>query len=285
MDSWEHILTATRRVDVFNCGMTDGEPITPGPPALIVEGDDLASLLNSLAIGELSGSYCMCLGETTFHLFDEHGQILAQVAMHHGASLRWDGWDSDALLLDGPSLVSWLDARGISEPAARIAADRAMRERSAQQADSWVSAAPTGVRPFIDQLLQTSNTGSQPPALLEQLEQTLSVEFPDLNARCAAVLGWHSAGSGRRSGYPLHEDYPDKVLDTMPIATVIEVASTTTDAAVQLGTARHLSGWKARTPAELAQVPDELSARLISLSREHGRTDVADALERLLSRD
>lgn len=285
MDSWEPVLTATRRVAVFNCGMADGEPVTPDPPALIVEGDDFSGLLKSLAIGELSGSYCMCLGEITFHLFDEHGQILAQVALHHGASLRWDGWDSDALLLDGPSLVSWLDAHGISEPAARIAAAQAMREQSAQEADSWVSAAPTGVRPVIDQLLQTSSTGSQPPALLEQPEQALSVEFPDLDARCAAVLRWHSAGSGRRSGYPLHEGYPDKVLDTMPIATVIEAASTTSDAAVQLGAARHLSGWKARTPAELAQVPDELSSRLISLSREHGRTDVADALERLLSRD
>lgn len=284
MDSWAQALTATRRVEVFECGMApSGEPLTPGRP-LVVDGADVPGLLEALAIAKLSGAYCMCLGETTFHLMDADGGVLARAALHHGTSLRWDGWDSDAMLLDGPGLVRWLDAHGMSGPAAEADASQARRSADERTQREWVEACPQSAVPLLDELLLISRTGSQPAGLADRLEQALCAEFPDRKQRCAALLRWYAAGSGRRSGHPMHEKVPDDLLRTIPIDEIIEIAASSDDADVLLGAARHLSGWKARTPKELATVPSALATRLIELSSTHGRTDVAAELESLLRR-
>lgn len=284
MDSWAQALAATRRVEVFECGMaSSGEPLTPGRP-LVVDGAEVAGLLEALAITELSGASCMCLGETTFHLMDADGGVLARAGLHHGTSLRWDGWDSDAMLRDGPGLVQWLDAHGMSGPAAEADASQARRAAEERTQREWVEACPQSAVPLLDGLLLISRTGSQPAGLTDRLEQALSAEFPDRTKRCAALLRWYAAGSGRRSGHPMHEKVPDDLLRTFPIDEIIEVAASSDDVDVLLGAARHLSGWKARTPMELATVPSALAARLTELSSTHGRTDVATELESLLRR-
>jgi len=284
MDSWVEILAATCRVEVFECGMApSGEPLTPGWP-LVVDGAEVAGLLEALAIAQPGDGYCMCLGETTFRLMDADGRVLARAALHHGTSLRWDGWDSDAMLLDGALLVRWLDAHGISGPAAEADASRARRSADERDQRRWVDACPQGAVPLLDELLLISRPGSQPAGLADRLEQALCTEFPDRKQRCAALLRWYASGSGRRSGHPMHEKVPDDLLRTSSIDEIIEVAASSDDVDVLLGAARHLSGWKARTPKELATVPSALATRLIELSSSPGRTDVAVGLESLFRR-
>jgi hypothetical protein len=149
---------------------------------------------------------------------------------------------------------------------------------------SWVAACPEGAAHLVEELLEISRTGSRLSAgLSARLEQALCTQFPDQRQRCAALLRWHSSGTGRRSGYPMHEDVPGDLLCTFPIEVIIEVATDTEDVDVLLGAARHLSGWKTRTSTELAQVPSELVTRLIELSSTQG-TDVADALRSVFRR-
>lgn len=242
MNSWAEVLAATSRVEVFECGMaTSGEPLVPGRP-LIVEGAEVTGLLEALAIAELSGAYCMCLGETTFHLMDADGRVLARTALHHGMSLRWSGWDSDAMLLHGRLLVKWLAAHGISGPATEAETARARRAARQREERLWVAACPQGASQLVDELLAISRTGTKPAGFTARLEQALYEEFPDRKQRCAALLRWHAAGSGRRSGYPMHEQVPDDLLCTFPIEEIIDTATDGDSVELLLGAARHLAG-------------------------------------------
>ncbi len=72
------------------------------------------------------------------------------------------------------------------------------------------------------------------------------------------------------------------MLRRLPIKVIVDTVKASGQISVQLGAARHLAGWKARSKDELAKVPVMVGARLVDLSRAEGRTDVTDALETAL---
>jgi hypothetical protein len=71
-------------------------------------------LLELLTINESkNGWHCMCYGEQALELRDHDGAVLAVFGFHHGSSIRWDEWSSDAQLQNGQALVEWLGRHGV----------------------------------------------------------------------------------------------------------------------------------------------------------------------------
>lgn len=98
-----------------------------------------------MAVESLPGFRCMCLGDVRFEVFDQDGGRLAVVVLHHGATLRWGQWESDAVLADGRLLLAWLDEHGMPDPVQRFEADRLRAEESAEEERNWLAAMPAGL--------------------------------------------------------------------------------------------------------------------------------------------
>ncbi|MFE9404915.1 hypothetical protein ACFYNY_24725 [Streptomyces sp. NPDC006530] len=233
-----------------------------------------AQLRTAMAVESLPGSFCMCLGDVRFEVFDRDGGRLAVVFLHHGATLRWDQWESDAVLADGRLLLAWLERHGMPGPMRQFEADRQRAEGGAEETRNWLAAMPAGLEGLTDRILGLSHTGGSPsPELLTELTDRMQRAFPDPVERVLALLDWYGSGSGRYSGYPLHEDVPGELLGRVPMADLVAaLADPQAEERHDAGAVRHLTGWKTRPrqKRDVARLPEPLRARLLAHARRSG---------------
>ncbi|WP_331756050.1 hypothetical protein OH791_38575 (plasmid) [Streptomyces anulatus] len=248
---------------------------------------ELGQLRAAIAVESLAGSRCMCLGDVRFEVFDPGGERLADVVLHHGATLRWGQWESDAVLVDGLLLLAWLDGHGMPGPMRQFVADRHRAEERTAEKRTWLAAIPAGLDGAADRILALSRTGGAPsPELLAELTDRLQLTFPDLSERVLALLGWYGSGSGRCSGYPVHEGVPGELLRRVPIADLLAgLADPRAGDRHDAGAVRHLVGWKTRPhqKRDVAGLPEPLRARLLAHARRSGDSDKQSRAERWLA--
>ncbi|MFF3604231.1 hypothetical protein [Streptomyces sp. NPDC002463] len=243
-----------------------------------------ARLRTAMAVESLPGFHCMCLGDVRFEVFDRAGGRLAAVVLHHGATLRWGRWDSDAVLADGHRLLAWLDGHGMPGPMRQFEADRRRAEKETEEERHWLAAMPAGLEGLADRILDLSRTGGRPsPELLADLTDRLQRTFPDPVDRVLALLGWNGSGSGRCSGYPVHERVPGELLGRVRIADLLAaLADPRAEERHDAGAVRHLVGGKSRPrqKQDVAALPEPLSARLLAHARSSGDSDKRRRAER-----
>lgn len=61
-----------------------------------------------------SDSYCMCCGTLTIELYSQD-ELLAEITLHHGRSLRYRGWPADGQLSAPRGLCAWLARHGVTD--------------------------------------------------------------------------------------------------------------------------------------------------------------------------
>ncbi|WP_420037728.1 hypothetical protein ACN2WE_40675 [Streptomyces sp. cg28] len=246
-----------------------------------------AKLRTAMAVESLPGFHCMCPGDVRFEVFDRSGGRLAVVVLHHGATLRWEQWESDAVLADGRLLLAWLAGHGMPGPMQQSEADRLRAQEATEEERNWLAAMPTGLEGLADQVLGLSRTGSSPsPELLAELTDRLHLMFPDPVERVLALLHWYGAGSGRCSGYPVHEGVPGQLLGRVPIADLLAaLADPRAEERHDAGAVRHLVGWKTRPhqKRDVARLPEPLRARLLAHARRSADSDKHGRAERWLT--
>ncbi|MFB7374094.1 hypothetical protein ACFC0D_30060 [Streptomyces sp. NPDC056222] len=240
-----------------------------------------------MTVDSLPGLNCMCLGDVRFELFDRGGRQLAVVVLHHGVTLRWGGWDGDAVLANGHLLLDWLDRHGMPGPLQQFETDRQRAdERAAEQLD-WLATMPAGLEGTADQILDLSRTGgTASPELLAELTDRLQLTLPDPVERVLALLDWYGSGSGRCSGYPVHEGVPGELLGRVSIADLLAgLADSRAEERHDAGAVRHLVGWKTRPrqKRDVACLPEPLRARLLAHARRCGDSDKQARAERWLA--
>ncbi|MFJ2137117.1 hypothetical protein ACIOMQ_41245 [Streptomyces sp. NPDC087845] len=176
-----------------------------------------AQLRTAMAVESLPGFHCMCRKDVRFEVFDRDDGRLAVVVLHHRATPRWEQWESDAVLADGRLLLAWLDGHGMPGPMQQFEADRQRAEEGTEEERNWLAAMPAGLEGTADRILDLSRTGSRPsPESLAELTDRLQLTFPDRVERVLALLDWYGSGSGRCSGYPVHEGLPGELLGRVP---------------------------------------------------------------------
>ncbi|MFF0043873.1 hypothetical protein ACFYRG_48300 [Streptomyces mirabilis] len=246
-----------------------------------------AQLRRAMAVESLTGFHCMCGGDVRFEVFDRHGMRLAVVVLHHGATLRWGQWESDAVLADGRLLLAWLDGHGMPGPMQQFEVDRQRAEEGSEEERSWLAAMPAGLEGTVDRILGLSHTGGRPsPELLAELTDRLQATFPDPLDRVLALLDWYGSGSGRCSGYPVHEGVPGELLGRVPIADLLAgLADPRAEERHDAGAVRHLVGWKTRPrqKRDVVGMPEPLRARLLAHARRSGDSDKQGRAERWLA--
>ncbi|MFD4370667.1 hypothetical protein [Streptomyces sp. NPDC058486] len=146
---------------------------------------------------------------------------------------------------------------------------------------------PAGLEGTADRILDLSRTGGGPsPELLADLTDRLQRAFPDPVDRALALLGWYGSGSGRCSGYPVHEGVPGELLGTVPIADLLAALSDPrADERHDAGAVRHLVGWKTRPrqKRDVARLTEPLRIRLLAHARRSEDSDKQNRAERWLA--
>ncbi|GGY77216.1 hypothetical protein [Streptomyces anulatus] len=248
---------------------------------------EMGQLRAAMGVESLVGSRCMCLGDVRFEVLDPGGERLADVVLHHGATLRWGQWESDAVLVDGLLLLAWLDGHGMPGPMRQFVADRHRAEERTAEERTWLAAIPAGLDGAADRILALSRTGGAPsPELLAELTDRLQLAFPDPLERVLALLDWYGSGSGRCSGYPVHEGVPGELLRRVPIAELLAgLADSRAGERHDAGAVRHLVGWRTRPhqKRDVAGLPEPLRARLLAHARRSGDSDKQSRAERWLA--
>lgn len=101
-------------------------------------------------------------------------------------------------------------------------AGRLRAQKSADAERDWLAAMPAGLEGTANRILDLSRTGGTPsPELLADLTDRLQQAFPDPVERALALLDCYGSGSGRCSGYPLHEGVPGELLGRVPLADLL----------------------------------------------------------------
>lgn len=242
-------------------------PGFPGGVLLEVAAGDLGALRETLRIVESDERFhCMCRGDLAIEL---RGRFLSagQLSFHHALSLRLADWCSDARLVDGPALLRFLAERGVAEPMQGQVAALAEGRARASARDEWVAAAPAVLREGLPEL-ENGPLGmprSLQPAELDAVRARLG---DDDRALARALLAWLAVGRGPWSGYASYESLPIRLLERLPIAAVIEVASDPAlDDASVAAAARFFGDHELVSfrKSALAAVPDAFFARARSL--------------------
>ncbi|WP_225804389.1 hypothetical protein [Streptomyces sp. NK15101] len=287
MDGTTALDSVLRRAHVVQVSSVSGAGTDGDIRVDLSDPAEAARFRTAMAVESLPGFHCMCLGDVRFEVFDRAGGRLAVVVLHHGATLRWGQWESDAVLADGRLLLAWLDGHGMPGPTRQFEADRQRADERAEEERDWLVAMPAGLEGFADRILDLSRTGGGPsPELLAELTDRLRLTFPDPVERVLALLAWHGSGSGRCSGYPVHEGVPGALLGRVPIADLLAgLADPRAEERHDAGAVRHLVGWKTRPrrKQDVAGLPGPLRARLLAHARGSGDSDKRRRAERWLA--
>jgi len=249
----------------------------------VYRGDGPAEVgqLRRLLAAHPSDLHCMCFGSASISL--EGGPTPAVLSVHHGESVRWlDATFGDLFLERGRELAHWLAARGVAD--VRDEMDESEQEEARFEAEerTWVAAMPESLLGHRTAILELSRTGgSPPPELLRQLSQALTDGESDEERRIRALLNWHAGGSGRCSGYPVHECVPEELLlaeTPAALLTVVSVPGLTT--AETAGAARLIANWPTQRRAELSSLPPAAWDRLTAAVADGGDHDKQGRLAR-----
>ncbi|MEC3951950.1 hypothetical protein VMT65_02785 [Nocardia sp. CDC153] len=239
-DALDRVLAAARGVRVREM---------PGDSAtLLVERDPVAvrALREALRIADLPGFVCMCWGDVALDFFDAAERALTTVTLHHGYSVRWNGWPQDALLADGVRSLEWLAVRGVSVPLREYRAAEQRQAEADRTARRWVAEIPDPLTPYASLFLDTSSTGGglTNPQIAE-VRALLVTAYPNPVDRILRLCAWNAAGTGAYSGYPTHERIPSQFLDLeqrFDFAHAVELA----DPRATAGAVRYLLSWDTR---------------------------------------
>lgn len=271
------MLAKVTRVRILQDGVKEEELLgnqvlldTSDPEAL--EGLKAALLVVEPEV-EGSIAYCMCYGNFAFEFLSGKHRV-AVIALHHGRSIRWSAWNSDAELKKNLDLLKWCAAYGVDQPMQEF------QESIAQQGEAyfislrkkeWKAAMPQCLLPhWLEMIDPKDNT------IAVTWMSTLEGALPDIDERILTLLEWYGSRGGPWNGVPPYESAPGFLLLLLPTQQIVEVLSSAALSHEQLeGAARYFAGelFHLHKPTDFQLVPPELKKRLLQHGLKSGEMD------------
>jgi hypothetical protein len=191
-----------------------------------IDAGELPALRAALRIREGEQDFhCMCMGTLAVELRGRF-RTLGTVTYHHGVSVRFSDWRSDAWLEDGPALALLLASRGIEDPLREIERDEVLRREGADARRVWEEAIPRALRASVAHL-EVDGMGLPKRPSAHEAEDALALlraDHGDDEAVARVLFAWLAAGRGPWSGYPSYEELPMHLLRAMPFEAVLAAA-------------------------------------------------------------
>ena len=261
-------------------------PELGGAELLVLDDpEDVRTLSRLLAIvPPREPFHCMCPGDQVIEF--SGGPRRMTVTLHHGRSIRWERWDSDALLADGEALLRWLADKGASGPLQAWEGDRRRAEEANVAWEAWQRAAPAAIVRFLPDLMPSVNP-EYPSEQLLLAEEALREAHAQEREAILVLLDWFGSGEGAWSGFPSYETVPEVLLLRYPTDAIVAALGDTPLPPTRAGGAARLfaSWWFGRMrPGEAAALPKVLKRRLREHVRAGGDPDKIARLTRALGR-
>jgi hypothetical protein len=264
--------------------------VSGGDQQLLLEVSDpisLAHLRQSLHIKDGPAGHCMCLGDPWFRFFDPKGRQLAEISFHHGQSIRWKEWSTDAELTNGTLSLMWLAERGVTYPAEQYNATIEDAHRMYAEWHRWYSAMPECVQPLLEgqqaqigqvlfvpapdattyEATEYGSPSSVDEATHRAVLHALAAAYPNSVDRARALFEWLGNGGSKWSGFNEYEELPEHYLMRIPLESLVAaVESRLTSDAQLAGAARFFAGYQfaVHRSQELQALPPALRARLLA---------------------
>lgn len=224
--------------------------------------------------------HCLCPGDQTLE-FSRGRRGKVAITLHHGRSIRWEGWDSDAMLADAEGLLRWLDEHGAPEPLRAWEKSLAREEHDRAAWEAWKRATPPSVVPLLAEAPATINPELPLPESLQRASEALRAGYPNEREEIRALLEWFGSGEGPWSGFPSYECVAEALLLRYPTEAILlalddeQLTPTLAEGAARL----FASWWFGRMrPGDAARLPADLARRL---RRHVGAAGDPDKIARL----
>lgn len=182
----------------------------------INQADKVRTFHQLMEINEKNtGFYCMCLGTYAIELYN-HNNLKATIGFHHGFSIRYYKWNSDAELARIDDLLIFLAEQGFTEPLAdRMEAKRNMQaDRVAER--KWLEVAPKCFSKYWAHIKGLDNS------YYSSLISYLNLEIPDKQEQIIALLQTFGKTDNFWTAYPSYEALPQDILSTFEIKDIID---------------------------------------------------------------
>lgn len=243
---------------------------------------DLSSFGQAFEIEPSEPFHCMCTGDLLIDLC-ARGDQCARLTLHHGESIRWDGWNSDARLRDGRRAVEWLADHGVVKPLRDYEAEGSRRIAAAEAKLRWRLAMPPCLRAFLPGVMSDFFSLQATKEEMVDMNRALQSAYGSSEGVVINLLGWFGQGEGPWSGFPAYEEMAEKLVLRHPTTVILRALSAgelTTD---QLeGAARLFSSFTFHIGRgqDLGIVPSDLTARLETHMRAARLADNRDRFKR-----
>jgi hypothetical protein len=242
------LLERTHRVRIYSGGVAGKTRL--GQRCLIdtCEPGDLEALRAAIAIKHQDGKrfHCMCVGDHAMEFLDETGTVVALIGLHHGQSIRWDAWCSDARFRDRLRLLCWLAEHGVNGPLSEYEDSKRAAEERVAAFERWQAATPgclmalmrageiAGIfvpcvpnpKPDEGQAFARAVGGTSENSLAVML-RALESSYPDVVERVRSLLSWNGSGvetsfdaEGNPVAPPSYQGVPENLLARFPIADI-----------------------------------------------------------------
>ena len=120
----EELFQNINKVVIKKGGVYDGKAIGHTIELSLESKTDIDSLIKALHIEEPKEVvYCMCAGSYALELFNS-STLKGTIGLHHGRTIRYEGWKGDARLVNGLGLLTLIASRGYKQPLKDFMEDR-----------------------------------------------------------------------------------------------------------------------------------------------------------------
>lgn len=271
-ESLDLVFQNATSVRVFAGGVSGGKPMCDELLLEIDKRDEIAELRECLSTTH-TDFHCMCLGSYAIEVTGPQG-VQDVIGLHHGQSIRWHGFSSDARLLDGRRLLQWFAVRGADDPLCEFEEDEERQRNFAERRERVQQAVPDCLKPHEKLLwgMGAMRTAFELPDSTEEVLRVFRGAYPIERDALLVLLAWY--GCQRENWYMSYgkEFAARALLEQFPINSIIEALEST-----QLSE-QHLEG-AARLFADVPDVREGAATRallpeaLVELLRAHVRRD------------
>lgn len=215
-ESLSRLFAGVNKVVIKDNGVYDNKAMSDKILLTLSEIDLIHKFHEFFAIDEVNtGFYCMCLGTYAIELYADT-QIMATIGFHHGVSIRYHQWDSDAELARVDELLDFLAQQGFTEPLEQRIKDKKEREAESIARRKWLDIAPKCFKKHWNEI----NFGIDNSILLS-LIYDLNLEIPDRQKQIIVLLQTYGKTENFWTRYPVYEELPYNILITFETEEII----------------------------------------------------------------
>lgn len=266
-NSLRDLFKGVDRVVIKNGGVYEETAIKDEIALTISTPEAILAFISLLEIEENYPSfYCMCSGDYAIELL-AGDKLITTIGLHHGVSIRYNHWRSDASLSKQEPLLNFLNTLGFADPLHKWLADKERSRPDKIAKQEWIYIAPKCFKKYVDKV------GNE-PIDIDNLQAALSLEIPDENEQVIRLLRVFGKSFYPGSESPAYETLPMLLLDTRKLTVIIQTyLNSDRNYKTRRGLARYLFGLK-KPRLKLKQIPfevlDDLEKFVVSIADEWG---------------